>query len=230
MPRAQWGITSADVDDFDRDSQYAPYTGQIPPNAVYQWKIKTAKFVSASREKLPSLWVGLELVPRTKDEKRYKGYFIMCFLAVSEKTAFKYVPFLDAIGVNGRDFKQRTIVDEEGKIQKIGPWRNDGSFLIAAQLNDGSDQNGNSRKEISWFGALTDVVPVDDDDIEDVDEFDDSDADYVDDVDEETDDEVVSRAERRRRNTTARAHPMPARPAVLGRAKRTPAYDEEEGF
>lgn len=181
MPRARWGIRAADVDNFDRETQYAPYTGKIPQNNVYQWTVKVAKFIEGTREKFAQLRVGLELVPRDRDEKQYKGYFIMCFLPVAEKTAFRYVPFLDAIGVTGRDFENRTIVDEEGKIRRIGRWNNDGSTLVLAQLADGMDQNNNARKEITWFGPLDEET---EDAEESDDEYDDSDADYVDDVDE----------------------------------------------
>ena len=105
MPRANWGINSADVDEFDRDSQYKPYDGPIPPNGVYEWNVKVLKFAAATKEKTPQLRVGLELSPREdRDEDQYEGYFKMAFLNVSDKTAFVYVPFLDAIGVQ-RDRK-----------------------------------------------------------------------------------------------------------------------------
>lgn len=179
MPKAQWGVNAKEVDSYDRDSSYAPYTGPIPGNGVYQWRVKLAKYVAGSRNKFPQLRVGLTLVPRGADEKKYKDYFIMAFLPVSDKTAFRYVPFLDAIEVSGNDFTDRTVVDEEGNIQRIGPWRNDGQSLILGNLVEGTDQNDNIRKEIGWMGALTEDVPDDDE------ELDDSDAGYVDDVDDE---------------------------------------------
>jgi len=223
LPRARWGVSSRDVDNFDREGQYAPYTGPTPTSGVYQWKINVAKYVPGTREKLPSLRVGLELVPRAnaeRDEKRCKGYFIMAFLPVSEKTAFRYVPFLDAIGVSGAEFENRTIVDEEGKIQRIGAWRNDGRTLVLAQLADGLDQNNQPRKEITWFGGLTESP----DDGED--EFDDSDVDYADDVDdddEEADyeDEVEETPPPRRKSAPAQ------RRAPAQRPRRRPAAEDD---
>jgi hypothetical protein len=155
MPKANWGIGASDVDEFDRDSQYKPYTGPEPTNGVYVWNINVLKFVSATKEKQPQLRVGLELVPREgrEEEEQYEGYFTMAFLTVMEKTAFVYVPFLDAIGVSGREFTQRTITDEEGNIKKIGSWRNTGDVLIMAQLGDGTDANNKPIKKIKWFGA-----------------------------------------------------------------------------
>lgn len=153
MPRANWGISASDVDEFDRESQYKPYAGPIPPSGpVYLWLIKKLQFISGTKSKLPQLRVGLELVPREdRDEEQYEGYFVMAFLPVSEKTNFRYVPFLDAIGVTGREFERGTMYDEQGNIKKIGKWRNTGEEYICAQLKDGEDEKGNPRKEVGTF-------------------------------------------------------------------------------
>jgi hypothetical protein len=187
MPRVHWGIKAADVDDFDRDKQYKPYDGPIPVNGVYQWQIKVLKFIAGSREKHPQLRIGLELIPRAsrKGEAKYKGYFIMEFAPVTSRTAFRYAPFLDAIGVTGRDFETRTVADEEGNIRKIGKWSNDGKEMILAELKDDQDQQGNPRKAVGWMGAVTeDADEVDDDS----DEYDDDDSEEYDDDEYDDDD------------------------------------------
>lgn len=186
MPKVNWGVRAADIDNFDRDSQYAPYDGPIPPNGVYQFKVKVLKSVAGTREKNPQLRVGLELVPRKgrKEERRMQGYFIMAFLPIMEKTQFRYVPFLDALGVSGREFERGTITDEEGNVRKIGRWRNTSEEIIKAEIKDGQDQDGNPRKDVGWMGALTDEEPDDDGD-DDFDEDDGGDdADYDDDDEE----------------------------------------------
>lgn len=186
MPRVDWGVSAKDVDNYDRESQYKPYDGPLPPNGVYQWQLKTFKHVAGTRERNPQLRVGLELIPRKgrKDERRYAGYFVMVFAPVTEKTAFRYVPILDAIGVTGREFERATITDEEGNIKKIGKWRNTGEEMILGQLRDNTgDQADKYPKDIGWVGALTDEEPEDDELDDDDDEFGD------DDDDEEIDDE-----------------------------------------
>jgi len=162
MPRVRWGISASDVNDWDRDSQYKPYDGPQPPNGVYQFQLKVLKYAAATGDKLPQLRIGLALVPRSgrKEERKYDGYFIMGFPPVSKRTQFRYVPFLDALGVSGEDFENRTITDHEGNITKIGKWRNDGQEIILAEIKDGVDQNNNARKEIGWMG----YVPEEDDD------------------------------------------------------------------
>jgi hypothetical protein len=166
MPKVSWGVGAADIDNFDRESQYAPYDGPIPANGVYQFRVKVLKHAAGAKDKFPQLRVGLELVPRKnrREEKALKGYFLMAFLPISERTQFRYVPFLDAIGVSGREFERGTITDEDGNVKKIGRWRNTGEVIIKAEIKDSSDQNGNSRKDVGWMGAADDDDPEDDDD------------------------------------------------------------------
>lgn len=190
MPRANWGISSRDVENFDRDAQFKPYTGPLPGNGVYRWQVKKLSFIAETGDKLPQLRIGLALVPRGQAEKKYAGYFVTVFCPVSAKTAFRYVPFLDAIGVTGREFERGTVTDEEGDIKKIGKWRNTGEELILGMLKDNTnDRTGNYPKEIGWVGENVDT-PADetDEELDDYDAEEDSEDDeYEDDGDEDDD-------------------------------------------
>lgn len=192
MPKVSWGVDAGDVDDFDRDSQYKPYAGPQPPRRVYVWRIKTLKYAAGSKGKNPQLRPGLELVPREEntDEKRYAGYFVMDFLPVANNTTFRYVPFLDVLGVSGRDFANNTLIDDDGNVKRIGKWRNDGQQLIAAELVEGQDQDGNVRWEIRGgsYCEVPEDVELSDEDY-DEDEFGDDDDVYDDDVDIEDDED-----------------------------------------
>jgi hypothetical protein len=157
MPKVNWGVSRDVIDDFDRESGFKPYAGKVPPNAVYKFRVKVLKFAARTREKNPSLQAGLELVPRDADERPFEGYFITKFMAVAETNSFQWVPFLDAIGVSANEFLKGTITDEQGNVRKIGNWRMDGKTEILGQLVDGTDQNGNTRKEIKWVGAVEDT-------------------------------------------------------------------------
>lgn len=170
MPRANWGIEASDVDEFDRDSQYKPYLGLVPPDGVYVFLLKKLQFVAGTNQKNPQLRTGLELVPREgAKEDEFDGYFIMDFLPISQKTQFRYVPLLDALGVTGREFIDRTVTDEEGNIKKIGKWRNTGEEYLFALLKTGTDQNGEPRKEVGWYGEYTE--DYDEDDVDDEEEY-----------------------------------------------------------
>lgn len=185
MPKVNWGIARGTIDRFDRSTQYKPYDGPIPPAAVYRWKMKKVQYVAASGTKNPQIRLGLELIPRSKEDKRYATYYIMAFLTISEQYPGFYVPFLDAIGVTEREFLSGTITDEEGNIKKIGNWRNTGNLHIKAQLRDSSDQNGNPKKEIGYILADSEEV-IDDEDDSDID-FDDEDDEYADEDAEDAD-------------------------------------------
>jgi hypothetical protein len=186
MPRVNWGVSASDVDNFDRDNQFAPYDGPIPVNGVYAWRVKVLKSAAAVGNKLPQLRVGLQLIPRKsrKEEHKYKGYFLMAFLPISERTNFRYVPFLDAIGVTGKEFERGTITDEEGNVKKIGRWRNTGEVMIKAEIKDGVDADNNPRKDIGWMGAIGEEDPEPEEDDEDFDDDDADEMEYDDDEEE----------------------------------------------
>lgn len=245
MPRVQWGVSASDVDDFDRDSQFKPYAGPIPPgNTVYAWRIKVLKNVAGDRKKNPQLRVGLELVPRQGfGESKYAGYFVMDFIPIMSSTAFRYVPLLDALGVSGREFEASTINDKEGNIKKIGRWVNDGETVVIAMLSDGEDQNGEPRKEIraGTYGDLPSHIALSesDDDEDELPDDDDVDADAI--TDDFTDEEEEEPPRRRR---TGRVHGAPSQErraasnrkqkikTAATRRRRAAAsdYEEEDGF
>lgn len=197
MPRVDWGISTKDAQNFDREKQFAPYRGKQPPNAVYTWRITQLKFSAGTGEKYPQLRIGLELVPQDSSEKPFKGFRILEFRSVASHTPFAYVPFMDAIGVTEHDFVNKTISDSEGNIQRIGTWKNTGDVEILGQLKDGKDQHNNPRKEIGWIGPLDELDDEgddepDDDEYADDDEDESDGEDYADD-EEDYDDEPPKR-------------------------------------
>jgi hypothetical protein len=245
MPRVQWGVSASDVDDFDRDSQFKPYAGPIPPgNVVYAWRIKVLKNVAGDRKKHPQLRVGLELVPRQGfNESKYAGYFVMDFIPIMSSTAFRYVPLLDALGVSGREFESNTINDKEGNIKKIGRWVNDGDDVIIAMLVDGQDQNGEPRKEIKGgtYGDLPDHIELSDSDDDDdvLPDDDELDADSITDEYEEEEEETPRRKKpgrkhgqtsQVRRNASNRRQRVKTAAGRRRRQAATEEYEEEDGF
>ncbi|MGH7774445.1 MAG: hypothetical protein ACREQA_19655 [Candidatus Binatia bacterium] len=186
MPKGNWGSgkdtpSQKDIDGYDRSGQR--YMGPLPRNGAYRGTIKTLRQVK-EKGKFPSLRPGLELVPRDKSEKRYKGYFVMDFLPIKKGTEFRYVPFLDAIGVSGTDFLKHTKIDEDGNVLKIGKWvmKNADDIIFSITDNDG-EQADKYPKQINGYAPLTEDSTSDDED-EEADDWDDEE-----DSDEEDSDE-----------------------------------------
>lgn len=223
MPKANWGIKATEVDDYNRDDLYKPYMGPTPANAVYKWRIKKMQYIAATEDAVPQLRVGLELVPRDKTERKYKGYYITAFIHISDRTQFRYIPFLDALGVSGRDFTTRTIYDEQLNIQKIGDWRNDGKTIVAGQLldNDPEFQHKNP-KTIGWLGEAPSSMESEDDDDDFEDEEESSEDDFYDDEEEEEDPKP------RKRTGVRRGRSSGSRATQTSRSRRRSRRDDFE--
>lgn len=213
MPRVKWSIGRDTIDDFDRSKQFKPYMGPTPPvGSVFQFKLKVFRYFEATRDKYEQLFIGLELVPRRgrKDEAQYAGYFIPVYRSLADTNQFTYVPFFDAIGVRGRDLA-RTLSDEEGNIRRIGAWRNTGDVMLLAQIGTRTDQQGNTRPDISWFGSIDEDVSEPADDEEE------------DDYEEEEEEQPRSRSRSRTAERTSKR-----RTAQTRRARSRPADEEED--
>lgn len=171
MPTVNWGVSADKLKEFDRSTQFVPYAGPQPQSrVVYQWIVRRLRYVAATGSKLPQLRVGLELLPRegSNREARYAGYNVMAFLPVADNTMFRYVPFLDAIGVSEHEFVNKTIIDHDGSVTRIGSWRNTGDDVILANLKEGQDQAGSPRLEVDWMGIWRDTeAEAEDDEYED---------------------------------------------------------------
>lgn len=173
MPKAKWGdIDASDVDDFE-GSGVTPYTGPNVPNGVYMFEVKVCR-QTKSKNNNPQLMVVCELVPRDDrpEEKKYSGHPVVDFMPVLKNTQFRYAPFLQAIGVTGRDFVNNTVVDPnsaKGDITKIGKVEPVGQYVFAS-VKWGPDNNNVQRLSVTQW------IPSDVDEADDADDTDEADA------------------------------------------------------
>lgn len=163
MAKVTWGgNVSADAIDNAERGNFKPYDGPMPVPGMYAWKINILRRRMSSNNN-PQLMVGLELIPRKTrpDDQKYKGYFITDFIPVGESSAFRLAPFLDAIGVKGSDFIDRTKDDgtDKGNIVSIGKWKHTGKQYVQASLVMGS-YNGAPRLEIGGYWPPPNAAPV----------------------------------------------------------------------
>jgi hypothetical protein len=181
MPKAVWDLKRGSIDGFDRSKQFKPFTGQQPPvRVVYKWRVARLTYAAAIGGKVAQLRIGLELIARSSDEKKYNGYYITLYRSITDNNQFTYVPFLDTLGVSEIDFLQKTFTDNEGKVLRIGQWKNDGTQEVLGQLVEREDQNGEMRRDVGWIGVVEDEPDEDDDEDEEY-ENDEDDEEYEDD-------------------------------------------------
>lgn len=164
MGKVKWGggLSGSDFDNADRSNSFKPYDGPpVPTNTLFCWKIKVLKRGKTTNG-YDQLIVGLELTPRRSrpDEKPYAGFYITDYITVMEDSLFRVAPFLDAIGVSGTDFAERTIVEQDADrrgsraITKIGRWINNGKNYVMATTVDGDDGKGNPRRKVGNYWPI----------------------------------------------------------------------------
>ena len=214
MPTADWGLDRQSYRAIDRfRSEFEPYDGPPPPNAVYLWQVKRIKYTRPQNGTYPQLVIDLVLEPRRTHEQEYAGYFIRVYRSITPRSVPFYAPFLQAIGVSASDFGTRTVYNRDtGDIQRIGQVQftdHRPTYVRGALRDDNSlDNDGNprARKDVTNFmpaertkqqqrkrsAALDDFEP--EDDIEETDdpwteEADESES-YTDEENIEEEDEV----------------------------------------
>jgi hypothetical protein len=125
MPKATWGsggeaLTAADIDGAEQREGFAPYSGPIPPAGLYRFVLKFAKKGQSStgNPKLQMLW---ELDGDWKPEHaKFEGAPLWDNMPVMKSTAWRVAAFCEAVGITSAEFLNKMVVDEDGKVTKLG--------------------------------------------------------------------------------------------------------------
>lgn len=119
MPKVKWG-SDIDADAIESAENNQGYTGPLPPSGVYQFKIKFMQKTLSSKNN-PMVKVLLLLNGEYKPEhKKFDGCPVWEQIPVMASTAFRVRELCDALNISAADFMNKTLVDEDGNIQKIG--------------------------------------------------------------------------------------------------------------
>lgn len=164
MPKATWGsgdqaLTAADIDSVDTSQNFKPYTGSIPPSGLYRFVLRRLK-QGESNNGNPKLMIIAALDGTWRAEhQKYEGCPFFDHMPVLKSTAFRVRAFTDAIGVSSVDFEKRMLLDEEGRVTKIGKWEFTGEELVFINVRrDPGDAANGPRLVLNGTGYL----PVDD--------------------------------------------------------------------
>jgi hypothetical protein len=177
MPKATWGDFSAeDIGNAEvRESQFTPYNGPLPRAGLYRFTLKVAK-TGTSQAKNPKLLLVWELDGSWKPEhKKFDGAPLFDHMPVTKSSAFRARAFCDALGMPYKEFQNGIIVDEDGKVTKLGKTLGDPAGLQCYVNVLRRPAEGEYDEQLGLAG--TGYLPIDDADDDDADDEDDADGD-----------------------------------------------------
>jgi hypothetical protein len=189
--RLKWGLDKEDIS--DDAVGFEPYTGSLPPRGVYRLRIgkMSTQMSSNDNPMLVCLWV----IDHDDADSRsvYNGCPVWDNVVATKKSAFRVARFRRAIGVTELDLLNRTMIDDDDNVTKIGRIKVPGLQVLALLAIENSEEYG-ERVRVDQYLPHDYVDEFADEEDEDEDEYDDDEeAEYED--EEEVEDEEVDEDE-----------------------------------
>lgn len=125
MPRATWGagdkaLTADDINGAERQETTKRYSGPLPMAGTYRWVIQSLKKETSSNDN-PMVRVFATLDGSwMPNHEAYDGCPFWDRIPVMQSTKERLANFLDSIGATGEDLLEKTVLDEQGMITKLG--------------------------------------------------------------------------------------------------------------
>lgn len=176
MPKAKWG-SDLTVDDIENaESSNGAYTGPIPPSGVYLFNLKkmVAGESKAGKPKVFMVW-EMAKTGAKKDQKKWAGAPLFDHMPVGASSAFRAKALCAALGVTSKDFINKTVIDEEDNIIKIGNLKIDGKIQSFINVKRENDEDNGERLVLIGGGYLPKPDESDDGGADSDDSDDDSD-------------------------------------------------------
>lgn len=142
MPKATWSnsdLSSKDID--EAESKAGTYDGPLPPRGVYRFKVRTMK-QDVSSNGNDMIVVSANLDGTWKPEhKKFDGCPLWERITMAQSTAWKPKELCEALGVSPADLLNKTVVDSDSYITKIGSRVIEGKdvFLYASVRTEKSE-------------------------------------------------------------------------------------------
>lgn len=172
MPKAKWG-SDLTVDDIENaESTNGSYTGPIPPSGVYLFTLKKMQ-KGTSKNDNPKVFMVWEMAKTgaKKDQKKWAGAPLFDHMPVGASSAFRAKALCAALGVTSKDFLNKTIIDEEDNITKIGNLKIEaGAIQAFINVKRESDADNGDRLVLNGGGYLPMPEDSGDDDSDDADD------------------------------------------------------------
>lgn len=167
MPKAIWGagddaLTADDILNAESPETQSRYSGPLPPAGTYRFVLKSLHKETSSKNN-PMIRVIAELDGTWQpNHAQFDGAAVFNYITLTKANAPQVRNFLDAIGATPDDLMNRSIVDENDYITKLGKVGDPAGLLvyINCQHSKPTDKYPNKRLEVMYAGYL----PVTDED------------------------------------------------------------------
>lgn len=176
MPKAKWGagenmLTADDINSAEVSESRQRYSGPLPPAGTYRFTLQSLK-QGTSNAGNAKVQVFATLDGEWKpNHAKFDGAPVFHHLALSKANASNVRNFLDSIGADAADLLERSIVDDNGYITKLGRVGDPKGLqvYITVQHSKPTDQYPDPSLNVAYNGYImvedddTDAAPEGDD-------------------------------------------------------------------
>lgn len=155
MPKAKWSNTDLTPDDIEKaEEREGSYAGPLPTKGVYRFKLKTMKqgVSGAGNDKLV-IFVTLDGAWRP-EHKKFNGCPMWDHMPLGKESAFRPKALCAALGVTAADLLNKTVVDEDGYVTKIGTKAIKADMPLFISIRGKNDEGYDPGIQINGTGYL----------------------------------------------------------------------------
>lgn len=161
MPKATWGagdeaLTADDINGAEAPETRTRYSGPVPPGGTYRFVIQSLHQETSSKGN-PMVRVIAALDGSWQpNHSQFDGAPVFNYITLTKANAPQVRNFLDAIGATAEDLMNKSIVDENDYITKLGSIGDPAGLLvyINTQVSKPTQQYPNPRLEVMYAGYL----------------------------------------------------------------------------
>jgi hypothetical protein len=154
MGKVKWNTKAAEVDEAEeRESDFTPYEGDVPPPGVYRLSLRFAQVFQFSSGNSGLKILAIVDEPKSSAKAKYNGAPIWEQLVDIDTQTFKIKQFMRSIGGTGRHWANTVSAeDDRGNemVTKFGPIVVEG-LKLKAQLRREMYQGDPQAKVARWL-------------------------------------------------------------------------------
>jgi hypothetical protein len=160
------GFDAQGLDEQEYDDSFEPYTGPLPPNnTILKFRLLRAWSTTSSAGNFM-----IKVMFAAEESGEYDGLKIIDQIPFTETAAWKYKPWMAAMGLTAKLIKAKTIVADDNdekwggpQIKSVGDWTPGSDEAVCfIRTAEGTDLDDNPRTEAGKYIPLNDDAAPED--------------------------------------------------------------------